>query len=109
MEKECKYKNEMYLSSLLQKSRIEISPDQSNPQYFDEEISHINSFSTLIPSIKYIWDNALWSYMHPIDGFRCYIKYRTSPGINEKSLTFHSATMDVRTYHHLNNGISIAG
>ena len=48
------------------KSRISIFQDQSNPQYYDEEISHINSFSTLIPSIKYIWDNALWSYTHPI-------------------------------------------
>ena len=91
------------------KSRIEISPDQSNPQYFDEEISHINSFSTLIPSIKYIVDNAIWSYTHPVEGLRYYMKYRTSPGINEKSLTFHSATMDVRKYYHLFNGISIAG
>ena len=37
------------------------------------------------------------------------MKYRTSPGINEKSLTFHSATIDVRKYHRLFNGISIAG
>jgi len=37
------------------------------------------------------------------------VKYKTSPGINERSLTFHSATMDVRKYHRLFNGISIAG
>ena len=90
------------------KSRISISQDQSNPQYYDEEISYEESFSTLIPSIKYTWDNALWSYTHPVEGFRYFLKYRTSPGINEKSLTFHSATMDGRKYFRLFNGVSFA-
>ena len=76
---------------------------------YDEDINHINSFTTFIPSLKYTWDNALWSYIHPVEGFRYYVKYKTSPGINERSLTFHSATMDVRKYHRLFNGISIAG
>ena len=77
-------------------------------QPYDEEISHISSFTTFIPSIKYTWDNALWSYTHPVEGFRYFLKYRTSPGINEKSLTFHSATMDGRKYFRLFNGVSFA-
>ena len=88
------------------KSKILIFRDQNNPQYFDEEIGHLKSFSTLIPSIKYIWDNALWSYTYPIDGIRMFVKYKTSPGINEKSLHFHSTTLDFRNYQKLFNGIS---
>ena len=90
------------------KSNITTSCDDY-PQYCDEKISHISSFTTLIPSIKYTWDNALWSYTYPIEGFRYYLKYRTSPGINEKSLKFHSATMDGRKYFRLFNGVSLAG
>ncbi len=78
-------------------------------QIYDETITHINSFSTLIPSVKYVWDNAIWSYTYPIEGMRLYLKYRNSPGINEKSLIFHSATLDIRKYIHLFNGISLAG
>ena len=89
------------------KSNISTIYDEFNQPY-DQEISHISSFTTLIPSIKYTWDNALWSYTHPIGGFRYFLKYRTSPGINEKSLKFHSVTMDGRNYFRLFNGISIA-
>ena len=89
------------------KSNITTIYDDYNQPY-DEEISHISSFTTFIPSIKYTWDNALWSYTHPVEGFRYFLKYRTSPGINEKSLTFHSATMDGRKYFRLFNGVSFA-
>jgi len=89
------------------KSNISTIYDEFNQPY-DQEISHISSFTTLIPSIKYTWDNALWSYTHPTGGFRYFLKYRTSPGINEKSLKFHSVTMDGRNYFRLFNGISIA-
>jgi len=88
-------------------SKITTIYDDYNHPY-DEEISHISSFTTFIPSIKYTWDNALWSYTHPVEGFRFFLKYRTSPGINEKSLSFHSATMDGRKYFHLFNGVSFA-
>ena len=90
------------------KSRVYTLYDERGYAY-DEDINHISSFTTFIPSLKYTWDNALWSYIHPVEGFRYYVKYKTSPGINERSLTFHSATMDVRKYHRLFNGISIAG
>ncbi|MBC8256704.1 MAG: PD40 domain-containing protein [Candidatus Marinimicrobia bacterium] len=90
------------------KSNITTLYDNYNQPY-DEKINHISSFTTVIPSIKYTWDNALWSYTYPIEGFRYYLKYRTSPGINEKSLSFHTATMDGRKYFRLFNGVSFAG
>ena len=90
------------------KSTINTIYDDFN-QPSDEKINHVNSFTTVIPIIKYTWDNALWSYTYPVEGFRYYLKYRTSPGINEKSLSFHSATMDGRKYFRLFNGVSLAG
>ena len=72
------------------------------------ELSYNNSFTTVIPRVKYVWDNTLWAFMHPVDGSRYYLQYRTSPGINKKSLTFHSTTFDGRKYFPLFNGISVA-
>jgi outer membrane protein assembly factor BamA len=94
------------INNIIKSNVTTIYDDYNRP--FDEEISYISSFTTFIPSIKYTWDNALWSYTHPVEGFRYFLKYRTSPGINEKSLSFHSATMDGRKYFRLFNGVSLA-
>jgi len=88
------------------KSNLIATDDGHGGVYFEDEFD--KSFTTIIPSIKFTWDNALWSYTYPIEGFRYYLKYRTSPGINEKSLSFHSATMDGRKYFRLFNGVSLA-
>jgi outer membrane protein assembly factor BamA len=68
----------------------------------------LESFTTLIPSIRYIWDNTLWSQTYPIDGMRTYLRYRMSPEINQRSLAFHRITADVRKYVPISNGISFA-
>jgi len=65
-----------------------------------------DSFTTLIPGIKYVWDNTLWSHTYPIDGMRTYFRYRMSPKINQRSLEFHRLTTDVRKYIPITKGIS---
>ncbi|MBT5955488.1 MAG: BamA/TamA family outer membrane protein [Candidatus Marinimicrobia bacterium] len=67
-----------------------------------------SSFTTLIPGVKYVWDNTLWSQTYPIDGIRTYLRYRMSPKINKRSLVFHRLTADVRKYVPITNGISFA-
>jgi len=67
------------------------------------------SFTTLIPSIRYVWDNTLWSQTYPVDGIRTYLRYRMSPEINQRSLAFHRISADVRKYYPISNGISFAG
>jgi len=84
-----------------------VSVENSNVQEYEHIFS--SSFTTVIPRVKYVWDNTIWTFMHPVAGSRYYMKYRTSPGINKKSLTFHSATVDGRKYFPLFNGISVAG
>ena len=90
---------------------IESKMENVSENHYEQEYeqSYIESFTTVIPRIKYVWDNTLWSFMHPVAGSRFYLKYRTSPGINKKSLTFHSITVDERKYFPLFNGISVAG
>ena len=68
----------------------------------------MSSFNTLIPGIKYVWDNTIWSQTYPIDGIRSYLRYRMSPKINHRSLVFHRLTADVRKYVPITNGISFA-
>ncbi len=87
---------------------------KSNPSDIDilyneiiYEDTTIESFSTLIPSIKYIWDNTLWSFTYPNKGTRYYIDYKFSPGINKRMLTFHKLTSDIRNYFNIGEGISI--
>ena len=84
--------------------------DTDNNGYADiQDIKYINSFTTFIPSMGYTWDNTLWSYTYPVDGFRYYINYKSSVGLNNTSLSFNSTTMDGRKYFSLFNGISFAG
>ena len=79
---------------------------ETYPTDFVEDIQE--SFTTLIPSIRYVWDNALWSGNYPNDGMRTYLRYRMSPKINHRSLVFHRITADVRKYYPISNGISFA-
>ncbi len=67
------------------------------------------SFTTLIPGIRHVWDNTIWSQTYPVDGYRTYVKYRMSPKLNKNSLLFHRVTTDLRKYVPLTNGISLAG
>ena len=90
---------------------IESKIEKVSENYYEEkyEQSYVESFTTVIPRVKYVWDNTLWAFIHPIDGSRLYLQYRTSPGINKKSLTFHSVTVDARKYFPLFDGVSVAG
>jgi len=78
--------------------------------FYGNELSEdvIEFFTTLIPGIKYVWDNTLWSHTYPIEGMRTYFRYRMSPEINQRSLIFHRLTADVRKYVPITNGISFA-
>ena len=67
------------------------------------------SFSTLVPSIKYVYDNASWSYTYPIDGMRMYLKFKHSPELFESGPSFNRVTLDFRKYYKISNGISLAG
>jgi outer membrane protein assembly factor BamA len=89
------------------KSKVYTFIDEYNQKY--EQISHIRSSTNLIPALKYTWDNALWSYTHPVEGSRYYLKYRNSLDVNESIINFHSVTVDGRKYFHLFNGVSFAG
>jgi len=89
-------------------SQLELGEKNIYGEYEYTE-KYLASFVTAIPSIKYVWDNAMWSFTHPVEGARYYVKYRSSPGINKKSLIFHSATVDARKYYRLFNHISFAG
>ena len=90
---------------------IESIIEDVSDNFYEQEYQqrHVESFTTVIPRVKYVWDNTLWSFMHPVAGSRYYLQYRTSPGINKKSLTFHSITADGRKYFSLFNGVSVAG
>ncbi|MEC8875654.1 MAG: PUA domain-containing protein, partial [Candidatus Thermoplasmatota archaeon] len=56
---------------------------------FLEENEYIeDSYITMIPGVKYIWDNTIWEYTYPVNGSRVNIHYENSPKINSESLQF---------------------
>ncbi len=81
--------------------------DEEGNLYEDPNLAE--SINVTIPSIKYIWDNTLWSYMYPVSGFRIYAKQKIAPKMGNDGLSFQSFTFDARKYASLGNGISLAG
>lgn len=75
--------------------------------YNDKTIKEI--LNTAIPSIGYVWDNTLWSYMYPIDGIRAFANLELSPKLNDNGLDFSTICFDIRGYNPLKNGVSLAG
>ena len=37
------------------------------------------TLTALIPRVGYVWDNAEWSYMHPVRGWRANLQLSASP------------------------------
>lgn len=74
-----------------------------------EDTALADAYDVTIPSVAYVWDNTLWSYMYPVSGSRIYAKQKVAPKMGNDGLSFQSFTFDARKYANLGNGISIAG
>ena len=66
------------------------------------------TLTALIPRVGYVWDNAEWSYMHPVRGWRANLQLSASPRLRPGWMSFQSVTYDIRRYFRLIGGTSIA-
>ncbi len=62
----------------------------------------------LTPRVGYVWDNAEWSYMYPVRGWRANLQVSASPKLRPDWMSFQSLTYDIRRYFRLFGGTSIA-
>ncbi len=79
--------------------------------YTDEQLKWVlnDQIVTFIPRIGYVWDNAEWTYLHPVNGWRTNIGASISPKWSKSSIAFQTLTFDLRRYFRLFAGTSVAG
>ena len=58
--------------------------------------------NTILPRVGFVYDNSLWGYLYPIDGWRARVDFIASPKYSAKSLEFYSVQADIRRYLKLN-------
>jgi len=72
-----------------------------------------------VPTLSFVFDDALWGFWAPVKGTRANLTLEASPGYSTNGLSFATARADARHYIHLggryaialrgNGGISIGG
>lgn len=72
------------------------------------EVSN-NEFSVLLPITSWVYDNTIYGYTGPIDGFRQNTTLVVSPGMGTKKLYFQTLKMDFRNYFKIGRYSSLAG
>ncbi len=95
-------------------SRFELAGTSYNVEkklidiYTGELVIDPVKIQTLLPRMAFVFDNTLWSYFYPIDGWRWRIDAMASPKYNKASLEFQTVQADIRRYFKLNREYSFA-
>ncbi len=74
-------------------------------EYFPVEDS---TYSTILPSISWVFDNSIFGLTGPIDGFRKNTTLTTSPGYGSNNLKFQTIKSDLRKYWRLGRDYTFA-
>jgi Tol biopolymer transport system component len=76
--------------------------------YEFEEVSN-EDFSVVLPVTSWVYDNTVYGYTGPIDGFRQNTTLVVSPGWGSKKMDFKTLKMDFRKYYKIGRYYSLAG
>jgi len=76
--------------------------------YYGWRPDSTDGLAALIPRIGYVWDNAEWSYLHPVNGWRANIEASASPEWGKNSISYQTLTLDLRRYLRAFAGTSLA-
>ena len=76
--------------------------------YEFEEVSN-EDFSVVLPVTSWVYDNTVYGYTGPIDGFRQNTTLVVSPGWGSKKMDFKTLKMDFRKYYKIGRYSSLAG
>ncbi|MFB0516687.1 MAG: DPP IV N-terminal domain-containing protein [Candidatus Neomarinimicrobiota bacterium] len=77
------------------------------PDYIMREYA-TDRLATIIPRVGYVWDNAEWDYLHPVNGWRTSIDMSLSPKRGKNSISFQTLIFDFRRYFRAFGGTSVA-
>ena len=65
-------------------------------------------FSTILPSVSWVYDNSVFGFTGPIDGFRQNTSLTFSPGYGTDSLLFQTIKIDARKYWRFGRDYTLA-
>ncbi|HMA62248.1 MAG TPA: hypothetical protein VKP78_06305 [bacterium] len=68
----------------------------------------LNTLNTIMPRAALVYDNSMWGYLSPINGWRARLDMVVSPKYNQNALEFTKLKADVRKYVKLNRNYSFA-
>ncbi len=80
--------------------------DYGNDQWIPVFEERLN---TVLPSASWIYDNTIYGYTGPVDGFRQNLRVVASPKANNDGLSFQTITLDTRHYYRFLRDYSLAG
>ena len=83
---------------------FEISSFENSNTIIDED-----GFVSANPTLSYIYDNSVFGYTGPIDGFRQNTTFELSPAMGDKGLSFQKIKVDLRKYQMISRDYSFAG
>ena len=81
--------------------------ENTNTGEINEDL--IAELSAVLPRISWVYDNSVFGYTGPVDGFRQNLSLRFSPGIGKGKLQFNTLTWDARKYIRYGKYYSLAG
>jgi len=67
-----------------------------------------STYSTVLPAMSWVFDNSVYGFTGPIDGFRQNTTLTISPGYGSNKLKFQTAKSDVRKYWRIGRDYTIA-
>ena len=76
-----------------------------NPEYIATSDS---TFSTVLPRVSWIYDNSVFGFTGPIDGFRKNTTLTINPGLGSGSTSFQTLKSDIRKYWRIGRDYTIA-
>lgn len=65
-------------------------------------------YSTVLPSLSWVYDNSIFGFTGPIDGFRKNTTITVSPGVGSNKLKFQTIKTDLRKYWRLGKDYTFA-
>ena len=70
--------------------------------------TYSSTYSTVLPRISYIFDNAVFGFTGPVDGFRQNSTLTVNPGYGSNEIKFQTIKTDLRKYWRLGRDYTIA-
>ena len=82
----------------------------TNYAFTEIRYEEINSerFSTILPTVSWVFDNSVFGFTGPVDGFRQNTSLTFSPGYGTDSLYFQTVKIDARKYWRLGRDYTLA-